>query len=51
MAGRGTASGHARSAAPQALIAPDGTVAARFVPQAEPDAPELVAALEEQLPG
>ncbi|GAA3170938.1 glutathione peroxidase [Streptomyces ramulosus] len=32
------------------LIAPDGTVAARFAPQTEPDAPEVVAAVEAQLP-
>ncbi|MBU7596202.1 glutathione peroxidase [Streptomyces sp. P38-E01] len=33
------------------LVAPDGTVAARFAPQTEPDAPELVRALEDVLPG
>jgi glutathione peroxidase len=32
------------------LIAPDGTVAARFSPQTEPDDPELVAAIESVLP-
>ncbi|WP_171168118.1 glutathione peroxidase [Streptomyces sp. I05A-00742] len=32
------------------LVAPDGTVAARFAPQTEPDAPEVVAALEGVLP-
>jgi glutathione peroxidase len=31
------------------LIAPDGTVAARFGPQVTPEAPELVAAIEQQL--
>ncbi|MGI8794467.1 MAG: glutathione peroxidase [Acidimicrobiales bacterium] len=33
------------------LIAPDGTVARRFRPLIEPEADELVAALEEVLPG
>jgi glutathione peroxidase len=32
------------------LLAPDGRVAARFSPQTEPDAPELVAAVEAALP-
>ncbi|MDJ1137046.1 glutathione peroxidase [Streptomyces iconiensis] len=32
------------------LVAPDGTVAARFAPQTEPDAPEVVSALERVLP-
>jgi len=32
------------------LVAPDGTVAARFGPQVTPDAPELVAEIERQLP-
>ena len=32
------------------LLTPDGTVTARFSPQTEPDAPELVAALEAVLP-
>ncbi|WKK24447.1 glutathione peroxidase [Streptomyces olivoreticuli] len=32
------------------LIAPDGTVAARFAPQTEPDSAEVVAAVEENLP-
>lgn len=32
------------------LIAPDGSVAARFAPQTEPDADELVAAVEKVLP-
>ncbi|MFK0296916.1 glutathione peroxidase [Streptomyces sp. NPDC090442] len=32
------------------LIAPDGTVAARFAPQTEPDAPEVLSALEQVLP-
>ncbi|MEU5429237.1 glutathione peroxidase [Streptomyces olivoreticuli] len=32
------------------LIAPDGTVAARFAPQAEPDSAEVVAAVEKNLP-
>jgi glutathione peroxidase len=32
------------------LVAPDGTVAARFGPQVQPDAPELVAAVERVLP-
>ncbi|TDE34457.1 glutathione peroxidase [Actinomadura sp. 6K520] len=32
------------------LIAPDGTVAARFAPQAEPETAEVVAAIEENLP-
>ena len=32
------------------LIAPDGTVAARFRPRTEPDAPEILDALEEILP-
>ncbi|GAA3923544.1 glutathione peroxidase [Actinomadura viridis] len=33
------------------LIAPDGTVAARFSPQTEPEAAEVVAAIEKNLPG
>ncbi|MGX8904279.1 glutathione peroxidase [Streptomyces netropsis] len=32
------------------LIAPDGTVAARFAPQTEPDADEVTAAIEAALP-
>ncbi|GAB2826717.1 glutathione peroxidase [Streptomyces daliensis] len=32
------------------LIAPDGTVAARFAPQTEPEAAEVVAAVERNLP-
>ncbi len=32
------------------LLAPDGRVAGRFSPQTEPDAPELVAAVEQALP-
>ena len=32
------------------LIAPDGTVAARFSPQAEPDSDEVVQAVEKALP-
>ncbi|MEU5422617.1 glutathione peroxidase [Streptomyces sp. NPDC020799] len=32
------------------LVAPDGTVAARFAPQTEPDAAEVVAAVESNLP-
>ncbi|MGW0905146.1 glutathione peroxidase [Streptomyces sp. NPDC002853] len=32
------------------LIAPDGEVAARFAPQTEPDAPEVIAAIEANLP-
>ncbi|MQY07799.1 glutathione peroxidase [Actinomadura macrotermitis] len=32
------------------LIAPDGTVAARFAPQAEPESDEVVAAIEKALP-
>ncbi|MGI5163592.1 glutathione peroxidase [Spirillospora sp. CA-253888] len=32
------------------LIAPDGTVAARFAPGVEPEAPEVVAAIEANLP-
>ncbi|MEU2872105.1 glutathione peroxidase [Streptomyces olivoreticuli] len=32
------------------LIAPDGTVAARFAPQTEPDSAEVVAAVEQNLP-
>ena len=32
------------------LVAPDGTVAARFGPQVTPDAPELVAEIERRLP-
>jgi glutathione peroxidase len=32
------------------LIAPDGSVAARFHPRVEPDAPELIAAIEKVLP-
>ncbi|MFF5263711.1 glutathione peroxidase [Actinomadura viridis] len=33
------------------LVAPDGTVAARFSPQTEPEAAEVVAAIEKNLPG
>jgi glutathione peroxidase len=33
------------------LIAPDGTIAARFHPRTEPDAPEVRAAIEAVLPG
>ncbi|MEW2448591.1 glutathione peroxidase [Streptomyces parvulus] len=33
------------------LIARDGTIAARFAPQTEPDSPELVSALETRLAG
>ncbi|HLV72876.1 MAG TPA: glutathione peroxidase [Vulgatibacteraceae bacterium] len=32
------------------LIAPDGTVAARFAPQVEPEADDVVAAIEKTLP-
>ena len=32
------------------LIAPDGTVAARFAPQAEPESAEVVEAIEKNLP-
>lgn len=32
------------------LIAPDGTPVARFAPQTEPDAPAVLAAIEEHLP-
>ncbi|MFB4314571.1 glutathione peroxidase [Actinomadura sp. 21ATH] len=32
------------------LVAPDGTVAARFAPQAEPESDEVVAAIEKNLP-
>ncbi len=32
------------------LIAPDGTVARRFRPRTEPDAPEVLAAIDEVLP-
>jgi glutathione peroxidase len=32
------------------LVRPDGTVAARFRPRTEPDAPEVLAAIEENLP-
>lgn len=32
------------------LVAPDGTVAARFAPQAEPDTDEVIAAIEKTLP-
>ncbi|MEW2354817.1 glutathione peroxidase [Spirillospora sp. NPDC029432] len=32
------------------LVAPDGTVAARFAPQAEPESDEVVAAIEKALP-
>ena len=32
------------------LIAPDGTVAARFAPQTEPESAEVVAAIEKTLP-
>lgn len=33
------------------LVAPDGTVAARFSPQTEPEAGEVIAAIEKVLPG
>jgi glutathione peroxidase len=33
------------------LVAPDGTVAARFHPRTEPNAPELTTAIENMLPG
>ena len=33
------------------LIRPDGTVAARFRPRTEPDSPEVLAAIEDVLPG
>jgi glutathione peroxidase len=33
------------------LVRPDGTVAARFRPRTAPDAPEVLAAIEENLPG
>jgi glutathione peroxidase len=33
------------------LVAPDGSVAARFHPRVEPQAPELTAAIEKVLPG
>ena len=33
------------------LVRPDGTVAARFRPRTEPDAPEVLAAIEAALPG
>jgi glutathione peroxidase len=33
------------------VVAPDGAVAARFGPQVQPEAPELVAAIEKVLPG
>ena len=32
------------------LVAPDGTVVARFAPQTRPQSPEVVAAVEEHLP-
>ncbi|GGG23362.1 glutathione peroxidase [Rhodococcoides trifolii] len=32
------------------LIAPDGTVAGRFRPRTEPDAPEIIAAIDKVLP-
>ncbi|NLU82319.1 glutathione peroxidase [Rhodococcus sp. HNM0569] len=32
------------------LVAPDGTVVRRFRPKTEPDAPEVIAAIEEALP-
>ena len=32
------------------LVRPDGTVAARFRPRTEPDAPEVLAAIEAELP-
>ena len=32
------------------LITPDGTVAARFAPQTEPDDPQVIAAIEANLP-
>ena len=33
------------------LLTPDGTIAARFRPRTEPEAPEVVAAIEAALPG
>lgn len=33
------------------LVRPDGTVAARFRPRTEPDSPEVIAAVEANLPG
>ncbi len=33
------------------LVAPGGEVVARFAPQVEPDAPEVIAAIEANLPG
>jgi glutathione peroxidase len=33
------------------LVAPDGRIVARFHPQVTPEAPELVSAIEENLPG
>jgi glutathione peroxidase len=33
------------------LVAPDGTVAGRFLPKVQPDAPEVRAAIEAVLPG
>ena len=33
------------------LVRPDGTVAARFRPRTTPDDPEVIAAIEENLPG
>jgi glutathione peroxidase len=32
------------------LVAPDGTVAARFAPQTDPEAPEVTTAIEKSLP-
>jgi glutathione peroxidase len=32
------------------LVRPDGTVAARFRPRTEPDAPDILAAIEDALP-
>ena len=32
------------------LVRPDGTVAARFRPRTEPDSPEVLAVIEENLP-
>ena len=33
------------------LLTPEGTIAARFRPRTEPEAPEVVAAIEAVLPG
>jgi glutathione peroxidase len=53
MVGTADAEGHAgdiRWNFEKFLVAPDGTVAARFHPQVQPDAPELSAAIEKVLP-